>query len=349
MPYFRRKIRDCRNYFCQRGRFWRDGSSFKADFCELEMGKKLDYKEELWDNDYNLSNCLSLTGIKGEEVYLSFGNRSVQYYDSIDMFFGYHQFVIDHIVVYAKLVDGSYIKIFESDDIQTSTKYSVDFKSIDVEDDGSVDDDIIGDGIVKYLILDDGMVKKIYNEEVIDICSVEDLNGSVFIKQGNDQEEMEDIYKYRHSLISDVPKILVYSKKAILDLSYKEIGIPLGSIIEMKNVADISPAYIKYVRNINVEAYVGGRKDILKFAVSNDGGRKWFTYYEGEWIEIIKNNAIIIDKGMSLDVLNNLTEAQLQKITEKKDSFKILWYMQKDTLDSVLEVRRVNFAYSTTL
>lgn len=176
----------------------------------------------------------------------------------------------------------------------------------------------------------------------------ENLSAEMFKRYGVSKSIIGNVGSIRSSLITDDPKV-IYFMEDEKKLKLKERGVPYGEIIEMRGYADLSPEYIRYVRGINLTANIEDEKDVLKFACSINNGQTWVTYYQGEWLEILRNNAIIIEKGMTLEEINNLTEAQLKELTERADSFKILWYMQKSKMNSSLNITNIEFSYNTSL
>lgn len=191
-------------------------------------------------------------------------------------------------------------------------------------------------------------IENIGDIEIIDVGAKEDLTLETFERYGVDKATMEYINLARASLLSDEPKIIFINKELIHN-TIREFGTYKGEIIEMKRFADLSPEYVQYVRNIDITANSGNANDVLKFIVSNNDGFTWWTYHEGTWIEVIKNNGIIVEKGMTLNEINNLTEAQLQVVSENVDSFKIAWYMFKDSMVSSLEITHIHMDYKTNL
>lgn len=199
-----------------------------------------------------------------------------------------------------------------------------------------------------FLIKDGDVLKTISNDELIEIGFFCDLNVNTFLSFGVEKSKIECIAKFRSTLNTDNPKILVYSNEHKI-IKIKEKGIPFGSIVEMLQDVDLSPGYINYIKGINITANKGNKNDILKFAISIDKGKKWLTYFNQSWIEILKNDNLLIEKGMNLDLINNLTEIQLKEITVNKSTFKILWFIQKSELDSSLNISNIEFLYSTNL
>ena len=191
-------------------------------------------------------------------------------------------------------------------------------------------------------------VETIGSVDVLDVGEVAELSEEMFERYGMSKEVTEYMGFARTSLLDDAPKILYHTQEP-KEVRLKEIGVPFGELIEMKNVADLSPLYVNHVRNIDITADAGTEKCTLKFAISVDEGVTWKSYVDGSWIDVLKLNAIIIEKGMTLEVINNLTEAQLQAITENVESVKLLWYMQKDVMDSSLSISHIHMDYNTSL
>ena len=189
-------------------------------------------------------------------------------------------------------------------------------------------------------------VDKINNAELVDVCSEAELTVDTFKTYGIERKLLFLLNDFRYSLNSNTPKILYHTLEPTV-VYYKEKGIPLGEIIEMNEAVNLSHSYINYIRNITITANVG-IGDVLKFIISNDG-QKWLTFYEGEWVEILKNKQVIIDKGMDLETLNGLSELQLQSISENVEGVKLAWYMKKSTLNSNLSISEINMEYSTRL
>lgn len=183
---------------------------------------------------------------------------------------------------------------------------------------------------------------------LVDICTVEELTVDTFINHGMSKDIISNhMNDYRYTLDSNAPKILYHTLEPT-EIIYEETGTPHGEIIEMIDKVNLSPSYINHVRSINITANVGN-DDVLKFIISNDDGKSWLSFYEDQWVEVLKNNAVIIEKGMTLDVINNLSESQIQEITEYVDGLKLAWYMKKGNINSTFSVSHINMEYSTSL
>lgn len=199
----------------------------------------------------------------------------------------------------------------------------------------------------KTHILSDITIDIIGDTLIKDVCDIADLTVDTFKTHGVSKSVISLLDKYRYTLTSDNPKI-IYLGLEEERMVVRECGTPFGEFIEMKSAIDLSPTYINHVRNINITA-IEGEGDILRFVISTDNGVTWKTYYGDGWVDILKNNAIIIDKGMTLDVINSLTEANLQSITTGVQGLKLAWYMKKANINSILEISHIDMGYSTNL
>jgi hypothetical protein len=158
------------------------------------------------------------------------------------------------------------------------------------------------------------------------------------------------IQNKRNLIISTSPKILVmYSDlpsvlaTSLGTLKVKETPTPLTQIIEMKDSVTFNNADITHISKCTIVANVDTNA-ILKFVFSKDNGTTWLAFDGTNWITVDKTVDSINTSGMTLDVCNNLTEADLTLISDTKQ-IKVAWIMKKVGSDNVT-IKQIKFDYA---
>lgn len=198
-----------------------------------------------------------------------------------------------------------------------------------------------------FLIEDNANLKAIDNGNLVTIGTYPP-SIDLFIEYGMDRGTINSILIDRNVFESAKPKILYYTNEENPTIPYlHESGTPYGQIIEQKESIDFNKSYINNLKNITITA-TKGNNSILKFIISKDDGATWLTFNGTDWVFIDKEKIDIIENGMNLDTINQLSEENLILISDTK-KIKIAWYMKRASLEENVIVSHIKIDYNTSL
>lgn len=201
---------------------------------------------------------------------------------------------------------------------------------------------------MKFLINDNSIIKTYKGNNLIDVCTLNQLTIEIFEVHGINLGELPNLTELR-KLLSDTALKLIYISQNESKLYYKEFGLPKGQFIEMSSDANISMDHILHVKSITITGSEGSEGDLLRFIVSIDKGVTWVTYYNDSWIKISKQEIDVIEKGMPLDLINSLDNEVLKIITENTESIRFCWYMRKSNITTQLNVSNIAMKYEVNI
>lgn len=201
---------------------------------------------------------------------------------------------------------------------------------------------------MKFLIQDNSLIKTYQDNNLIEICIVEELTIEHFNEFGIDLGSLPNLTELRKYL-EGTQLNLIYLSEEEIPLYYKEFGVPKGEFVEMSTDANISMDYVLFVKSITITANPGNEKDLLRFIISLDKGETWITYFDGGWTEIAKEEKEVIEKGMPLDIINSLQVDDLKTITETANNIRFCWYMRKANINTELNVSNISMKYEVNI
>lgn len=165
-----------------------------------------------------------------------------------------------------------------------------------------------------------------------------------FISSGFSRNMSQLNLKYDTNIINVESGILTIKD----NVRYNETENYNGELVELINDIDLSPTYINYISSININAELH-ENDNLYVIFSLDKGVTWKTYYNNQWINIIKSKTEIIEKGLDLNSVNELNENILRILTENIKMFRFLIYVKKQKIDSYFKISQISMTYNTNL
>ena len=197
--------------------------------------------------------------------------------------------------------------------------------------------------LIKYLIID-GTEIKYWN---IAASQYEKIGDVPITKKMFEDYGQSIIHKERNGINSLRPTLARWSNVKLGNYELKQTVIPKGQIIKMTSDATFSENYIVDIIKVVVKATMAGT-GMLVFIVSTDGGIEWKTWYEGYWNIInINNSEDIKTKGMSISVLQGITEAQWTSLDISNKRIRFAWYMEIESSEDVLRLKEIRVNYNT--
>ncbi|MDU5651095.1 MAG: hypothetical protein E6038_08260, partial [Clostridium perfringens] len=119
----------------------------------------------------------------------------------------------------------------------------------------------------ELFLIKDGNSIKGFKDKVLTVLENKIAIKEDFLSYGLSKKELNAIIKNRTAFQSSKPKILFYTDNPKPDIKLYEKGTPHGEIINMKSNIIFDKDYIQHIKDINIEAKLGG-DSILKFAIS---------------------------------------------------------------------------------
>ncbi|OCA97880.1 hypothetical protein [Clostridium beijerinckii] len=155
------------------------------------------------------------------------------------------------------------------------------------------------------------------------------------------------IHKERTGLTSLKPTIARWSNGNLSGCSITQVAIPKGQVIKMISDATFSESNIVDIINATVTTTNTGA-GILKFIVSTDGGVEWKTWNGSVWNIINANNSEDIKtNGMSVAILQGITEAQWTSLNLSNKKIRFAWYMEIAASTDILKLKQIRVNYNT--
>ncbi|WP_147564967.1 hypothetical protein [Clostridium tyrobutyricum] len=197
---------------------------------------------------------------------------------------------------------------------------------------------------IKYLMVDGNDIK---HWETISLSYVKiselPLTADKFQTYG------DDIYhKERTGITSPSPSLKIWSSLAEMPTPKVTQTIkPKPIIVSMKDDIPFSEAYIKDIMNAVVTLDNTGN-GIIVFIVSTDSGGSWKAWNGSSWVLVdITNMQDAKSKGMSVAVLQGITEAQWTSLGLSSKKIKFAWYMEVVASTDVLKLKQIRVNYNT--
>lgn len=211
---------------------------------------------------------------------------------------------------------------------------------------------------MQYSTSDNGLLQAnvFYAMQAVDgkIYSLE-ASGSIVKIADNLQEMTKDLFftctddrallNKRDSLFGNKPKLLKFSDN-VLDtyLAYKIPCIKNPEEVHLLESIDFDYYYVTGIRKFNIQVDKS-EGDVIKFALSLDGGTTWITWSGSEWTVIpVFNAASLLAQGNDEMTLKNLPEAALEMLfTTKKMA--VAFVMKPAGMASVLKLKSFECVY----
>lgn len=235
----------------------------------------------------------------------------------------------------------------------TGTKvinYAENFRSYSGELIGNVQfvqDDIPFDNtptLIKYLIIDGTEVKHWNSSD----SKYEKVGEIPVTKKMFEDYGQSVVNKERIGLTSSKPALVRWSNAKLDDYSITQVAIPKGQIIKMISDATFSEDYVVDIINAVVTATNTGL-GTLKFIVSTDSGVEWKTWSGSTWDTInIYNLEDIKTSGMSVAILQGITEVQWTSLNLSNKKIRFAWYMEITASTDILKLKQIRVNYNTT-
>lgn len=197
---------------------------------------------------------------------------------------------------------------------------------------------------IKYLMVDGNDVKN-WDSVSLSYVKVSELplTAEKFQTYGDDT-----YHKERTGLISTSPVLKIWSSLAeMIAPQITETIKPKPIIVNMKEDILFSEAYIIDIVNavVNLDNTGNG---IITFIVSIDSGVTWKTWNGSSWILVdITNIQYVKTKGMSVTVLQGITEAQWASLGLSDKKIRFAWYMEVTASTDILKIRQIRVNYNT--
>lgn len=158
----------------------------------------------------------------------------------------------------------------------------------------------------------------------------------------------DDTYhKERTGIISTSPVLKIWSPLA--DMAAPKITQtikPKPIIVNMKEDIIFSESYIIDIINAVVTLDNIGN-GIIVFIVSTDSGVTWKAWNGGSWVLVdITNMQDVKTKGMSVAVLQGITEAQWTSLGLSNKNIRFAWYMEVTASTDILKIKQIRVNYN---
>lgn len=197
---------------------------------------------------------------------------------------------------------------------------------------------------IKYLIVDGSEIKH-WDTASSSYVKVSELplTTDKFQTYGDDT-----YHKERTGIISTSPSLKIWSPLTDM-IAPKVIQTikPNPAIVIMKDDILFSEAYIKDIINAVVTLDNTG-SGIINFIVSVDSGVSWKAWNSSSWgLVDITNVQDVKSKGMSVSVLQGITEVQWTSLDISNKKIRFSWYMEITASTDVLKLKQIRVNYNT--
>ncbi|KZL93979.1 hypothetical protein [Clostridium magnum] len=154
--------------------------------------------------------------------------------------------------------------------------------------------------------------------------------------------------KERTGITSSAPSLKIWSPLAEMPAPKVTQTIkPKPIIVSMKDDISFSEAYIKDIMNAVITSDNIG-SGIIAFIVSTDSGVSWKTCNGSSWVLVdITNIQDVKNKGMSVTILQGITEAQWTSLGISNKKIRFAWYMEVTSSTDILKLKQVRVNYNT--
>lgn len=197
---------------------------------------------------------------------------------------------------------------------------------------------------MKYLIVDGNDIKHWDTaSSSYDKVSELPLTADKFKTYGDDT-----YHKERTGIISTSPSLKIWSPLTdMIPPKVIQTIKPNPVIVTMKDDISFSEAYIKDIINAVVTLDNTG-SGIITFTVSVDSGVSWKAWNSSLWgLVDITNMQDLKSKGMSVAILQGITEAQWRSLDISNKKIRFAWYVEIASSTDVLKLKQIRINYST--
>lgn len=197
---------------------------------------------------------------------------------------------------------------------------------------------------IKYLMVDGNDIKRwdTVSSSHIKVSELP-LTAEKFQTYGDDTH-----HKERTGLTSTSPVLKIWSPS--LDMTAAKVTEtikPKPIIVSMKEDILFSEAYIIEILNAVVTLDNSG-SGVINFIVSTDSGVSWKAWNGGLWVLVdITNIQDVKTKGMSVTVLQGITEAQWTSLGLTNKTIRFTWYMELNSSTDILKLKQIRVNYNT--
>lgn len=197
---------------------------------------------------------------------------------------------------------------------------------------------------IKYLIVDGNEIKH-WDTASSSYAKVSELplTADKFQTYGDDT-----YHKERTGIISTSPSLKIWSPLAeMIAPKVTQTIKPKPTIVTMKEDISFSEAYINDIINAVVTLDNTG-SGIINFIVSVDSGVSWKVWNSSSWgLVDTTNMQDVKSKGMSISVLQGITEAQWTSLNLSNKKIRFAWYMEITSSTDILKLKEIRVNYST--
>lgn len=198
---------------------------------------------------------------------------------------------------------------------------------------------------LKYLMVDESDIKN-WDTASSSYVKVSELplTADKFQTYGDDT-----YHKERTGIISTSPVLKIWSSLVGMPVPKITQTIkPKSIIVNMKDDISFSEAYINDITNAVVTLDNTG-SGIINFIVSIDSGVSWKAWNGSSWgLVDITNMQDVKSKGMSVSVIQGITEAQWTSLDLSNKKIRFAWYMEITESTDVLKLKQIRVNYNTT-
>lgn len=197
---------------------------------------------------------------------------------------------------------------------------------------------------IKYLIVDGNEIKH-WDTASSSYAKVSELplTADKFQTYGDDT-----YHKERSGIISTSPSLKIWSPLTdMIPPKVIQTIKPKPVMVTMKDDISFSEAYIKDIINAAVTLDNTG-SGIITFIVSVDSGVSWKAWNSSSWgLVDITNMQDVKSKGMSVLVLQGITEAQWTSLDLSNKKIRFAWYMEITSSTDILKLKQIRVNYNT--
>ncbi len=119
------------------------------------------------------------------------------------------------------------------------------------------------------------------------------------------------------------------------------------AIVNMREDILFTEAYIVDIVNAVITLDNTG-SGVITFIVSVDSGTSWKAWNESLWVLVdITNMEDVKTKGMTVSVLQGITEAQWTSLGISDKKIRFAWHMEISSSTDVLKLKEIRVNYNT--
>lgn len=197
---------------------------------------------------------------------------------------------------------------------------------------------------IKYLIVDGNDIKHwdVSTSSYVKVSELP-LTADKFKTYGDDV-----CHKERTGIVSTSPSLKIWSSSSEMQAPKITQTIkPKPVIVTMKDDISFSEAYINDIMNVVVTLENTG-SGIIVFIVSVDSGVTWKAWNGNSWILVdVTNMQDVKSKGMTVAVLQGITEEKWTSLGLSNKKMRFGWYMEISGSTDELKLNQVRVNYDT--